>query len=57
MAEFCKECSIKMWGNDTRDLADIVSQGDVAFVLCEGCGYCWVDENGKRVFPEADESA
>ena len=42
MADFCKECSEKYFGEDFRDLAYIVTEeqvlrGCAARVLCEGC--------------------
>lgn len=47
MADFCKQCSIDMWGKDTRDLAigddarvdsDPHAQvHDRYLVMCEGC--------------------
>ena len=55
MADFCKECSEKYFGEDFRDLAYIVTEeqvlrGCAARVLCEGCGFIKVDHNGKKVF-------
>lgn len=52
MAEFCKDCSIVLFGHDTKDLAGIARPGHLAMVLCEGCGFIIVDEDGKRVEPE-----
>ena len=49
MAEFCQECSIRVWGNDFGDFAGICKEGIMVWVLCEGCGYIWIDENGKRI--------
>jgi hypothetical protein len=49
MVDFCKDCSIEMWGKDTGDFADIAKPGENAFVLCEGCGYIWVDSEGQRI--------
>tara|TARA_Y100000310_G_scaffold321962_1_gene380351 strand:- start:648 stop:830 length:183 start_codon:yes stop_codon:yes gene_type:complete len=54
MADFCKECSEKFFGEDFRDLAYIVSEeqylrGNAAKVLCEGCGPIIVDHTGKKV--------
>ncbi len=46
MADFCKECSIVMFGEDFGDLAGLVEEGDVAVVLCEGCGTVAVDDEG-----------
>lgn len=58
MADFCKDCSIETFGVDTKDLAGLCKPGYMASALCEGCGFIWVDENGKRIdeqvsaFPE-----
>ena len=50
MAEFCRDCSIEMWGEDTGDFAGIAPEGKMVNVLCEGCGgYILVDHEGKRV--------
>lgn len=54
MADFCKECSIDMWGGDSKDLAGLITQEEVskgygALVLCEGCGMIRVDHEGKRL--------
>lgn len=45
MADFCRDCSISIFGDDSRDLADI---GDNVGVLCECCGPIQVDINGTR---------
>lgn len=55
MADFCQECSIVMFGSDTRDLAglliDPTEYTDTmgALALCECCGPVVVDINGKRM--------
>lgn len=54
MADFCKECSIEMWGSDTKDLAGLITKEEVAeglgaVVICEGCGVIRVDHEGKRL--------
>ncbi len=54
MADFCKECSEKFFGEDFRDLTYIVSEdqylrGNAAKVLGEGCGPIIVDHTGKKV--------
>ena len=56
MADFCKQCSIALFGDDYRDLADIIWPSDTklknyAAVLCEGCGHTEVDHNGRCVSP------
>lgn len=54
MADFCKECSIEMFGKDFRELAGITTEDDeknnlYATVICEGCGYIQVDKDGVAV--------
>jgi hypothetical protein len=54
MADFCKQCSIEMFGTDTGDLAGLSTPADTAagtfaIVLCEGCGDTVVDHTGKCV--------
>ena len=49
MADFCQECAIGVLGEDTKDMAGICGEGQMVRVLCEHCGYIWVDNNGKRV--------
>lgn len=61
MADFCQECSFKVWGRDTKDLAGLISEVEVkqglsVVVLCEGCGSILVDHNGKRIEIEQEES-
>ena len=56
MADFCSECSIKLFEEDFRDFAGIVKQDEkLAQVLCEGCGIIWVDKNGKKVPEKLDK--
>lgn len=52
MAEFCRDCCIELFGSDTKDLAGLCKKGMMVCVLCETCGYIWVDENGKKINPE-----
>lgn len=54
MADFCKQCSIKTFGVDHKDLAGITSkeawaQGRACIVICEGCGHIQVDPEGNCV--------
>ena len=54
MADFCKQCSIEMFGTDTGDLAGLstpvdTAAGTFAIVLCEGCGSIAVDHEGNNV--------
>lgn len=52
MAEFCKECSIALFGKDHNDLAGTITAEDTAagyvssVVICEGCGPIQVDHEG-----------
>lgn len=52
MADFCKQCSINLFGKDFCDMANISSEQNTkdemyARVLCEGCGLTLVDHTGK----------
>lgn len=54
MADFCKDCSIEIWGEDTGDLAglsteEMTKQGLYISALCEGCGPIIVDHTGKKI--------
>ena len=53
MADFCKACSIETFGKDYDDLvglisAEEVSEGYRSPVICEGCGFIYVDDKGQR---------
>lgn len=54
MAEFCKQCSIKNFGEDLKDLSGLslpedTKKGLFPIVLCEGCGATQVDHEGNCV--------
>ena len=55
MADFCKKCSIKMFGEDYGDLANIITEEDTkngfvsSTVLCESCGPIRVNHLGECV--------
>ena len=49
MADFCSQCSIEHFGKDFGDLANLCGNGEVAQVICEGCGLIWVDHDGARI--------
>lgn len=54
MADFCMQCSEEMFGNDHKELANQCTLADnvkglFAVVLCEGCGPCQVDHEGRCV--------
>ena len=61
MAEFCKECAYEMWGDEIpSDFKGLLSEeefedGYLLPVLCEGCGYIWVDPKGEKVEEKEDE--
>ena len=46
MADFCKQCLIELFGEDTGDLAGLCKEDELVAALCEGCGYCVVDHEG-----------
>lgn len=59
MADFCKQCSIDMFGHDYGDLAGVTTeeawQGKMACtVICEGCGPIQVDPQGNCVSPDCE---
>lgn len=54
MADFCKKCSEKMFGEDFKELAGIsTEQNDkdelYASVICEGCGFIQVNSKGECI--------
>jgi hypothetical protein len=49
MADFCKDCSIRVFGDDMGDLACLCDETQMVHVLCEGCGWIYVDCTGKKV--------
>jgi len=49
MADFCKQCSIKLFGQDFGDLTGLCKDGEKVAALCEGCGPVFVDSTGTRV--------
>jgi hypothetical protein len=49
MSSYCKECSEGLFGKDFGDLAGVAPKGGVANLLCERCGWIYVDETGKKV--------
>ena len=50
MADFCRQCSETNFGEDSKDLAGIAEKGKSAEVLCEGCGFTYVNEDGECVY-------
>lgn len=60
MAEFCKQCSIEIFGADYGDFVGIsieeaTKAGLYPIVLCEHCGPCQVDHEGTCVSPDCYE--
>lgn len=51
MADFCKQCSLEVWGEDTKDFQFQAPDGMVTAVLCEECGPCYVTNDGTCVTP------
>lgn len=55
MADFCKQCSIDNFGEDTKDLAyerpRKLQPGEGWVELCEGCGPIIVDDDGVCIDP------
>lgn len=54
MAEFCKQCTLEVWGDYPSDFVGITTHEDVAegmyaWVLCESCGHIPVDVDGSCV--------
>jgi len=59
MADFCKSCSIEMFGKDHGDLknlggkdAEPLQPGFGYQALCENCGPILVDEEGAKIETE-----
>lgn len=55
MADFCKQCSLELFGEDFGDMAGIVTpeeeaQDLAANVLCEGCGPTRVNDAGECLY-------
>jgi hypothetical protein len=54
MADFCKQCSIDMFGEDYLELAHLTepeewAKGKAVSAICEGCGFIQVDPEGNCV--------
>lgn len=61
MADFCKQCSIETFGEDFEELAGLIhdyecDHGLSAGVICEGCGYTYVNHAGICVNPDCLEN-
>ncbi|NOR27652.1 MAG: hypothetical protein GQ540_03875 [Lutibacter sp.] len=60
MAEFCKQCSIDMFGKDFGDFkymgnGEKLKEGCGWQVLCEGCGPTFVDDEGVCIYPYCEK--
>lgn len=54
MADFCSQCSLEIFNEDSFDLIGLSTfeddmQGMYAVTLCEDCGPCQVDSLGRCV--------
>lgn len=49
MADFCKQCSIEIFGVDCEDLKEACGSDHKYYLetICEGCGNAIVDETGE----------
>lgn len=61
MADYCKQCSMEIFGEDFRELASIVSlqeeaEGLAANVLCEACGPTKVNNAGECLYHQGRTS-
>lgn len=57
MADFCKQCSLELFGEDFGDLKGLTTNEDwkkglAAVVICEGCGVIQVDPDGRCISPD-----
>jgi hypothetical protein len=53
MADFCKQCSLEIFGEDFKDMAGMAPEGQSASVLCEGCGGTQVNHLGECLYHAA----
>jgi len=50
MSDYCKDCWEELFGDGyENDLKGLCEPGEKIGVLCEGCGFIYVDHNGNRV--------
>lgn len=59
MGDYCKSCSIDLWGKDHKELAGISTKADTdkgmfAPEICENCGHILVNHLGECVTLECD---
>ena len=63
MADFCKQCSIEIFGEDYEELAlpkdsdkrGTLKDGEGWLALCEGCGGTVVDDDGVCISPHCEK--
>lgn len=55
MADFCKQCSERVFGEDFRDLEGLCEEGQTVQLICEGCGNAEVDHEGVCINPDCWE--
>ena len=63
MADFCKQCTAALFGEEYADRNDMVglsteedtAKGLYASALCEGCGFIQVDHTGKCITENCSE--
>lgn len=54
MSDYCKNCSEELFGKDFGDFAgllskELVESGHGCAVLCEGCGWIYVNDLGEKI--------
>lgn len=49
MAEFCKQCTKALFHEEVNDFEGLCEKDEMVEVLCEGCGYTYVDWKGRCV--------
>ena len=50
MASYCQQCNSELFARERSDFVGLCPEGQVAIVLCDGCGgFVEVDAQGRRV--------
>ena len=49
MADFCKQCSERIFNEDYEDMKNLCKPNEMVSVLCEGCGPCYVNSQGECI--------
>lgn len=52
MADFCRQCSLELRGEDFFELEGLCQEGTTVDALCEGCGPTKVNFRGECTFHE-----